>query len=143
MEVKKYEITIKSEVTDFMCITIHNSQDAERFARNFYHEDIKIYESVFIIFLNRKNTTIGYAKISQGGISSSVIDGKIICKYAIDVLASNIILVHNHPSGSTKPSKIDYETTDNIRKQLSVFDIQLLDHIILTDDDYYSFADNN
>lgn len=143
MEVKKYEITIKSENMNFIMEPIRSSHQAEQFVRKFYHEDINIYESVFIILLNRSNNAIGYAKIAQGGVTGSVVDGKIVCKYAIDTLASGVILVHNHPSGNTSPSESDRIMTDAIRKQLALFDIQLLDHIILTDDDYYSFADNN
>lgn len=139
---KKYDITIKSENTDFSMTTINNYHSAEQFARRFYHEDINLYESVFIILLNRNNTTIGYAKISQGGISGSVVEGKIICKYAVDVLASGVILVHNHPSGNTNPSENDRRITKQLKQQLNLFDVNFIDHIILTDKECYSFADS-
>lgn len=142
MMMKKYEITIKSENLDFRTEPIRSFHQAQQFARKFYYEDINIYESVFIILLNRNNDAIGYAKIAQGGVAGSFVDGKIVCKYAIDTLASGVILVHNHPSGNTSPSESDRMMTDTIRKQLALFDIKLLDHIILTKDKYYSFTEN-
>lgn len=139
---KKYEITIKSENTDFSMTTINNSHSAEQYARQFFHEDINLYESVFVMFLNRANKVIGYAKISQGGTISSVIDNKIILKYALDCLASGIILIHNHPSGNTSPSEQDRKHTKILKDACVLFDITLLDHIILTDKECYSFADS-
>jgi DNA repair protein RadC len=80
-------------------------------------------------------------KISQGGISGSVVDIKIICKYAIECLGCSVILVHNHPSGNRNPSQEDLNITKKIKQALSIFDIGLFDHIILTANSYYSFAD--
>lgn len=72
---------------------------------------------MFIILVNRRMNTIGYAKISQGGISGSVVDIRIICKYAIESLCSGVILVHNHPSGILRPSKQDEEVALNLKKR--------------------------
>lgn len=91
--------------------------------------------------MNRSNNTIGYAKISQGGVAGTVVDVKIIAKYAIDTLASSVILAHNHPSGNTQPSRADKDITQKIKDSLKLFDISVLDHIILTEDEYFSFAD--
>ena len=74
-----------------------------------------IYESVFILLLNRHNNTIGYAKISQGGVTGTVIDVKIIAKYIIDSLASGLILAHNHPSGNTRASSEDINITNKVK----------------------------
>jgi DNA repair protein RadC len=122
---------------------ITSSKDSENFARKFYHEDMILYESAFIIMLNNASNVIGWAKISQGGITGTVIDILIVAKYAIDLLAKNIILIHNHPSGNKNPSKADGILTKKIKEGLSLLDINLLDHIILTEDNYYSFADNS
>ena len=98
----KYSITAKKQ--DFEIIKVRSSEDAFNFAKEFYHEDILIYESAFIILLNQANNVTGYAKISQGGISQTLVDKRIIAKYAIDALSSAVIFVHNHPSGNiTKP----------------------------------------
>ena len=82
-----------------------------------------------------------YAKISQGGTSATVVDPKIIAKYAVDDLCSSVILVHNHPSGNKEPSQPDKDLTKKIKTGLRMFDIGVLDHIITTKDSYTSFAD--
>ncbi|MBR6641010.1 MAG: JAB domain-containing protein, partial [Clostridia bacterium] len=109
--------------------------------RNFYFDDINIYESFFIILLNRANKVIGWAKISQGGVCNTIVDKKIICKYAIDTLANGVILVHNHPSGSLIPSREDMQITADVQQALKTLDVKVLDHIILTEKSFYSFSD--
>jgi DNA repair protein RadC len=96
---------------------------------------------MYILLLDRSHHTIGYAKISQGGVSGTVVDTRIVAKFAIDSLASGIILAHNHPSGNLKPSNADETITNKIKTGLGYFDIQVLDHIIVTEDAYTSFAD--
>jgi len=118
------------------------SADANEFVRNFYLDDLEIFESFFILLLNRSNTSIGYAKISQGGIVGTVIDTTIIAKYCVEALAKSVILCHNHPSGSLFPSDADKIITRKIIEALKVFDCAVLDHIILTEASYYSFADD-
>lgn len=136
------KVRLVKEKTDFPKAKISNSKDSADFARQFYHEDLEIYESVFLLLLNRANNTIGYAKISQGGTVGTVIDVKLIVKYAIDSLAQSVILFHNHPSGQLYPSKEDTNITIKTQRALEFMDVRLLDHVILTADSYYSFADN-
>ena len=107
--------------------------DVNKFARQFYHEDLGIYESFFIMLLDRQNTVTGWAKISQGGIAGTVVDLKIILKFAIDTLASGVVFVHNHPSGCLNPSTQDIEITRKAKDALALLDIQLLDHVIISD----------
>lgn len=132
---------LKKIQSNFPKNQITNTADVNKFIRQFYGDDLEIYESMFLLMLNRKNDTIGYAKISQGGISGTVVDVRIIAKYAIESLASSIILCHNHPSGNVNPSPQDIAITEKIKNAFTFFDIQVLDHIILTADNYYSFAD--
>jgi len=120
---------------------VTNSSTMYSFVRKFFHEDIEIYESFFIALLNRNNVTTGWVKISQGGISGTVVDVKLICKYAIENLASAVICVHNHPSGCLTPSRSDTEITEKIKGALGYFEIKLLDHLIIVDGAYFSFAD--
>jgi DNA repair protein RadC len=101
-----------------------------------------IYESTFIILLNGASRVIGYAKISQGGVDGAVVDLRIVAKYAIDSLAKGVVFLHNHPSGESQPSPNDGVETEKLLKALALFDIRLVDSIILTETDYYSFADN-
>lgn len=136
------EIKLKRVKTSFKKAKITSSDSASAFARQFYFDDLTLYESFFIILLNNANNTIGYVKISQGGLTSTLADSRIIAKYCIDSLATAVILIHNHPSGQTKPSQGDKEVTEKIKRTLNIFDCKVLDHIILTETDYYSFADN-
>ena len=140
-QLKKY--TLKSEKSDFLNVKITKSSDIAEFSRNFYSDDISIYESFFIAFLNQQNNTIGFCKISQGGVTATVVDPLIVAKFVIESLSKNIILVHNHPSGTLKPSQADKDITKKIKEGLKMFDVTVLDHVILTEDSYFSFADNN
>ena len=136
---KLYQLKkIKSE---FPCVQIKSSSDAANFIREFYSDDIEIFESAFILLLNRANKTIGYAKISQGGITGTVIDVKIVCKYTIDSLASGVILCHNHPSGNLQASNEDKNVSKKIKESLTFIDSVLVDSIIITKDGYLSLAD--
>ena len=127
----------------FEQVKIVNSDDAATFARQFYESDLCIYESMFLILMSKSHHTIAWAKISQGGVSGTVCDPKIVAKYAIDNLCSAVILVHNHPSGNLKPSEPDIAITHKVKRCLALFEITLVDHIILTEDSHYSFADND
>lgn len=140
---KRKILTIDKEDSSMEVVKITSSKSAETFARKFYHADMELYESFFLILLNRNNETIGYAKISQGGVAGTVVDPKIVAKFAIETLSSSVVLVHNHPSGNIQPSQNDKELTTKIVSGLLLFDIQVLDHIILTSDKSYSFMDNN
>lgn len=133
--------TLKAHKSDFPRVQVKDSEDSYNVIKKFFHEDVMIYESCYILLLDRSNTTIGWAKISQGGVSGTVVDPKIICKYAVDSLASGVILAHNHPSGNIKPSEEDKALTQKIKKALSYIDCTLLDHLIITEDYYSSFVD--
>lgn len=128
--------------TELPNIKLGSSKNAADFIRQFYFDDIAIWESFFLLMLNNQNQTIGFAKISQGGITATVVDIRLIAKYAIDSLATAVLLCHNHPSGQLKASDADKQMTEKISKALDLLDIKVLDHIILTENDFYSFADN-
>lgn len=94
-----------------------------------------------VIYMNRANKVIRFKVISKGGITGTVADPRIILKLALDLGAVNIILCHNHPSGSLKPSRADQELTFKIKQAANYFDIRVIDHIIVSDCGYFSFAD--
>lgn len=100
------------------------------------------HEEFWVLFLNRSNKVINRMKLSQGGISGTVTDVRIIMKRAIEQLASGIIVCHNHPSGNLNPSESDTKITLKIKEAGNLMDIQLLDHIIVRGNDFYSFADS-
>ena len=99
------------------------------------------HEVFAVVFLNRSNKINHFQIISEGGITGTVADPRIILKKALEEDAVSIILCHNHPSGSLKPSHQDEELTAKIKSAAAYFDIKVLDHLILTSEGYYSFAD--
>jgi DNA repair protein RadC len=100
------------------------------------------YEVFAVLFLNRANKINHFEIISRGGITGTVADPRIILKKALEEEATSIVLSHNHPSGSLKPSKADEELTKKIREAARYFDIKVIDHIIVSEEGYYSFADD-
>ena len=136
------EFSLKVTTSNFNASKILSSRDAYDYIKQFYADDIDVYESFFLLLLNRANNTTGYVKISQGGTAGTVVDMKIIAKYAIDTLSASVILAHNHPSGNVKPSQADRDITKKAKAGLELLDVCVLDHIILTSDNgYHSFAD--
>jgi len=100
------------------------------------------YEVFAVLFLNRANKINHFEIISRGGITGTVADPRIILKKALEEEATSIVLSHNHPSGSLKPSRADEELTKKIREAARYFDIKVIDHIIVSEEGYYSFADD-
>lgn len=98
-------------------------------------------EQFWILCLNRSNHLIRSIMISQGGVSGTIADPKIIFKKALDELASGVILIHNHPSGNMQPSKADNELTKKMVSSGQLLDIPILDHLIFTNQGYFSYAD--
>jgi DNA repair protein RadC len=94
-----------------------------------------------VIFLNKANKVNHFEIISSGGITGTVADPRVILKKALEENAVSIILCHNHPSGSLRPSRADEELTAKIKEAARYFDIKVIDHIIVSEDGYYSFAD--
>lgn len=103
--------------------------------------DLKI-EEFWVLYLNQKNSVIKKEKISSGGINGTMVDVRLILKTALETMATGLILVHNHPSGNLFPSKPDKLLTDKIKSAARTVEIEILDHIIVTQESYYSFADS-
>ena len=102
------------------------------------------YKEVFyVMLLNNSNHVLGVSKISEGGMTSTVVDIRILFQTALKSHAVAIILAHNHPSGNLKPSQSDIQLTKKIRLAGETLDIKLLDHVILTNENYFSFADES
>ena len=99
------------------------------------------HEEFWILLLDRANQLIKPVSISQGGVSGTVSDPKIIFKHALEALASGVILVHNHPSGNLKPSQADLKLTKQLKEAGTLLEIPVLDHMIYTDSGYFSMAD--
>lgn len=99
------------------------------------------HEEFWVIYLNKKNEVLKKENISKGGIDGTIADTKIIFKHAIEHLASAIILCHNHPSGNLKPSSADIKLTKKLKETGVMLDTPVLDHLIIGEKDYFSFAD--
>ena len=136
------EYSLKYTKSKIQKTKVTTSESASNVIRQFYFDDINIYESFFILLLNKANNTTGFAKISQGGTAGTCVDIKIIAKYAVESLSSAVIICHNHPSGNITPSEADINITKKIKDVLLLLDIKLIDHIIITENDFYSFSDN-
>jgi DNA repair protein RadC len=133
--------SIKKNPSDLKKEKISSSADACRYIRQFFFEDLEVYESVFLLLLNQQNQTVGYAKISQGGVAGTVVDPKIVAKYIVDNLATGAIMAHNHPSGNLSPSPQDKQITKRVQEVCKLLDSKLLDHLIITSESYFSFCD--
>ncbi|MDE0471915.1 MAG: DNA repair protein RadC [Ekhidna sp.] len=100
------------------------------------------HEEFWMILMKRNNEVIRKEMISRGGVSGTVVDAKLIFKKALEMTSSAIILAHNHPSGNLKPSEEDIRLTKKISQAGKALDIAVLDHLIITDNDFYSFSEN-
>lgn len=126
-------------------ITVTNSITAYEICKQAYSLtecNILLKEHFLIILLNRSNEIIGFQKISEGGIAGTVVDIRIAFSIALKCLASGMIITHNHPSGKLKPSDQDQRLTNKFSEAGKLLECQLLDHIIISDEGYYSFADH-
>ena len=100
------------------------------------------HEEFWILYLNNSNKVLHKAQLSKGGITGTLVDVRLIMKQTLELGAVGIILAHNHPSGTLKPSTADKQITQKIKRASESLDIKVLDHLIITQKNYYSFADN-
>lgn len=123
---------------------VTNSNDAYQFLKKVYdRRTLQVQESFVVLYLDRANQILGYYKHSMGGITGTVADPRLIFATAITSASSGLLLSHNHPSNNTTPSQADIELTRKIKEVGKLLEIQLLDHIIITKEKYYSFADES
>ena len=120
---------------------VSNSEDAKNQFKGCWSNKIQYVEEVYLMLLNRANKVLGFTKISYGGTTGSIVDIKVIFQVALKSNAHSIILCHNHPSGSLKPSSSDIQLTNKVKQAGILMDIPLLDHLIITNEGYYSFGD--
>lgn len=120
---------------------IINSKDAAAHFRSVWSDKMQYVEETYVLLLNRANKPLGFSKISIGGTTGTVVDVKVVFQTALKANANSIILCHNHPSGNLKPSDADIKITKSIKEAGKLMDIPLADHLIITQEGYYSFAD--
>ena len=132
-----YKPGLKSSTT-----TITNSQNAYEILKSLFPADtISLQEQFVVLYLNRANRVIGSYQLSKGGITGTIADVRLILSVALKTLATGLILAHNHPSGNLKPSEADKQITNKIRQAAKLLDIELIDHIIISNEGYCSFMD--
>jgi DNA repair protein RadC len=134
-------ITYSDKVKKSELHKITSSKDCVDILRPLFDSSIDWREEMVMLCLNRANKVIAYYRVSVGGTTGTVCDPKIIFSVALNCLCSSIILCHNHPSGNLQPSNADNEITKKIKEAGKLLEITLLDHIIITDENYYSYAD--
>lgn len=141
MEIAEVQVSYKTNNTEKFKIT--NSQVTYSFLLSCWNKNtIELQEEFKVLLLNRNNQVLGIYTLSKGGTSQTTVDIKLLFSVALKCNAHSIILAHNHPSGSLHPSDSDKKITTKIIKASKYLDITILDHIILTKNNYYSFADN-
>jgi DNA repair protein RadC len=140
--VSEIELIYKSKVPASLRTKITCSRDCYNLLKENWNSDtLEFFEEFKVLLLNRSNAILGILPLSKGGISGTVTDTRIIMAAALKSNASGLIVAHNHPSGNLNPSESDNKITQKIKSAGELMDIQLLDHLIITAEDYYSFAD--
>lgn len=142
MKVTEVEIVYKTKVKHSEMEQICASDAAYRILKPFYDPVMDYREMSYLVLLNKANRLLGVHKLSEGGTSGTVVDVRMIFQVALKTNASAIIISHNHPSGTLKPSDADCRLTNKILEAGKILEIPLLDHIILTSEGYYSFGDD-
>lgn len=137
LSVKYSEDVKQSELTK-----LNSSNEVYEVVKKCFNPDTFLFQEQFIVLmLNNSNKVLGFYPMSIGGLSSTIVDIRLIFSTAIKTLATSIILAHNHPSGSLQPSQADKSITQKVKEAGQLLDIRLLDHLIVTDESYFSFAD--
>ena len=140
-QVAEVELIYKTKVKPSQRPKISNYEDACKILRQIWNPcKIEMVEEFKILFLNRDNKVLGVYEASSGGITGTVADPRLILAAAIKANTCSILIAHNHPSGNLKPSKADEELTSKIKYAAQFFDIKLLDHVIITAEGCFSFA---
>ena len=143
IKVSEVELIYKSKIKTSERFTISSSRDCIQLFRQFWDENkIELQEEFKVMLLNNALKVLGICTVSSGGLTATVADPKLIFSIAIKSMAKSIIVAHNHPSGNLNPSDTDRIFTEKLKNGAELLDINLLDSIIITKDEYFSFADS-
>lgn len=141
-KVSEVELIYRSKIKASERPKLKDSAEVYKFLfANWNLDTIELFEEFRVLYLNNANKVLGIFKVSQGGMTGTVADPRMIFITALKLSATNIILSHSHPSGNLTPSRADQELTLKIKQAGIFLEIKLIDHIILTRESYYSFAD--
>ena len=138
--VAEIEISYKPIITD--CKTITSSSSAYELVKTLWNtETICLQENFAALFFNQSKKIIGWRILSIGTMNKCIVDVKLLASLALHCMATEVMIVHNHPSGNLNPSACDKDLTQTIKAALKLIDVNLLDHLIITEEGYYSFSD--
>lgn len=141
MKISEISVSYSSSKNDKLKIS--NSKQSYDVLRACWSDVIiELQEEFKVLMLNHSNHILGIYPLSKGGVSGTIVDAKLVFSVALKCNASNIIIAHNHPSGNLKASEADKNITAKLKKAGEYLDIVLLDHLIITKNDFFSFADN-
>lgn len=139
MEIAEIKVSYSTNQTDK--VKLKQCDEVFKFILTQWDLDlIEFQEECKVILLNRANFVLGVYNLSKGGVSGTVVDIKIILSVALKCNASSIILAHNHPSGNVQPSEADNGITNKLKNACKLLEIYLLDHLIISKNEYFSFA---
>lgn len=125
-------------------IKINNSKDSYELIKSCWSMNtIELQEEFKVLLLNRNHQVLGIYPLSKGGVAGTIVDAKLVFSVALKCNASSMILAHNHPSGNLKPSETDLRLTKRLKEAGTYLEILVLDHLIISKEGYYSFADNS
>lgn len=142
LKVSEVEVVYRTQVKPSLRPVVSQSKEVyEVLKRNWDDTKIELVEQFKVLLLNGANKVLGICELSTGGITGTVADPKLIFIAALKAAATNIILSHNHPSGSLKPSRADLELTRKVKEAGQLLDITVLDHLIISSEGFYSLAD--
>jgi len=140
--IPEFKLTCSMKQKQSELFTVKRSVDAVDYLRSCYETGtLSVKEYFYTLFLNKANRITGFMKVSEGGMTGTVADPRIILQAALIAGATSLVLCHNHPSGNLRPSRQDEELTMKIKHAAQYFDIVILDHVILNEESFYSFAD--
>lgn len=135
------EVQVRYRPTNINRFKISSSADVDSQIRSLWPVDVEHREAMVSVYLNQAHNIVGYSVISIGSISGTLCDVKVVFQHGLLCNASALILIHNHPSGSLKPSVEDLNLTKKIREASLIMDMRMLDHLIITREGYCSLAD--
>ena len=145
MQIFKQKLTLLKTNQCLDCLEkVSNSMHCFEIALKLWDKDEWSYtEQCYALYLNKANIVVGFAEISRGGTTGTVVDVKVILSHALNSAAQGIVLYHNHPSGNLTPSQADKDLTRKVKNACNLLDMVLIDHLIVTSqNNFYSFADN-
>lgn len=141
--IPEFKISLKKKGSTEQLYEINNSETAAEVCRKCFDSGVIDWKEEFIVIvLNNAKKMMGFFKVSSGGITSTVVDTRVIFQLALTSNATAILLCHNHPSGNITPSHEDRKLTQELVNGGNILRIQVIDHIIITSESFYSFSDN-